>query len=155
MRLIRLILFDLALILLASGVAKAMNVAAGASSAFVRLTALREVAPSSKHGGPYYSQTPLVPGQPPDNPGRDQLADNSAGMQPSFGCVVRESRRPTSYIFDSTERLNLPPRVMPSICNPIASPLSLLPAGSGMVIMAFATTLLVIVVIVVEIFGPL
>ncbi|MCS3909034.1 hypothetical protein M2424_004395 [Bradyrhizobium japonicum] len=32
MRLIRLILFDLALILLASGVAKAMNVAAGASS---------------------------------------------------------------------------------------------------------------------------
>ncbi|MFK4535186.1 hypothetical protein ABIA00_003369 [Bradyrhizobium ottawaense] len=127
MRLIRLILFDLALILLASGVAKAMNVAAGT--------------------------TPLVPGQPPDNPGRDELADNSAGMEPSFGCVIRESRRPISYIFDRTERLNIPPRLR-SICNPTASPLSLLPAGSGMVIMAFATILLVIVVIVVEIFGP-
>ncbi|UVO35606.1 hypothetical protein KUL72_29890 [Bradyrhizobium arachidis] len=154
MRLIRLILFDLALILLSSGDAKATNVAAGASSASVRQTAPREVAPSSKHGGPYYGQTPLVAGQPPDNPGRDELADY-AGMEPSFACVIRESRRPTSYIFDSTERLNLPPRVMPSVCNPIASPLSLLPAGSGMIIIAFATILLVIVVIVVEIFGPM
>ncbi|MCA1510276.1 hypothetical protein I6F31_04635 [Bradyrhizobium sp. NBAIM01] len=167
MRLIQFIFFDLALMLLAPELSDATSAAAGASPARVKAVATfkqngpREVVPSSRNSGPYDSSTTLtIPGQPTNNFRRVKLAGNSAGLEPNFACLIRTPQRPTSNIPDAADRPNIP-LVTHGMCNPAAPPCNLLAAETprssdtamvrGMLIVAFLT---VLVVIVVEINGP-
>ncbi len=167
MRLIRLILFHLALMLLAPELSDATSAAAGASPSSVKAVATfkqngpREVLPSFRNGGPYDSQTTLAaPGQPADNFRPVKLPGNSAGLEPSLICMIRTPQRPTVNILDGADRLNVP-LVTYGMCNPAAPPFNLLAAETprssntailcGVLIVAFLT---VVVVIFVEVNGP-
>ncbi|WP_246787981.1 hypothetical protein [Bradyrhizobium sp. CCBAU 53421] len=127
MRFIRLILFDLALMLLAPDVAEAMNV--GTAALFILVT--EAVAPFKPIAGPeaasssgdsrhLYSQTTqALPVQPADNRRPAKLAEDSATLDSRLACVIgmRARQRSIATILNGTETLKVPAVATPSICN--------------------------------------
>lgn len=165
MRLIRLILIDLTLMLLAPDIAQAMNMGAGADFTLVA----KAVAPFKPIAGPeavsssgdsrhLYSQTAqAVPFQLSANaPGTAKLAENSAILEWRFACVIgkRAEQRSIATRLDGAGTLKMPAAVTRSICNPAAAPFGLVGTETarwsetdwivgGMVIIAFAAILFV------------
>ncbi|WP_439402768.1 hypothetical protein ACNJYA_10325 [Bradyrhizobium sp. DASA03068] len=167
MRLIRLILFHLALMLLAPEFSDPTSAAAGAGPSSVKAVATfkqngpGEVLSSFRTGGSYDSQTTLAaPSQPADNFRPVKLAGNSAGLEPGLICMIRTPQRPTGNFLDDADRINIP-LVTYGMCNPAGPPFNLLAAETptssntatlgGMLVVAFLT---ILVAILVEINGP-
>ena len=164
-RFIRLILFDLALMLLAPDVAEAMNEGTGAH--FILVTkalatfkpiAGPEAASSSGGSRHLYSQTTqALPVQPADNRRPAKPPEDSAVLDSRLACVIgmRARQRSIATILNGAETLKMPAVVTPSICNAAPAPFGFLGAATprwsqaewivgGMVIIAFAAILLVI-----------
>ncbi|MEY9590731.1 hypothetical protein ABIA06_003022 [Bradyrhizobium yuanmingense] len=167
MRLIRFILFDLALMLLAPELLDVTSAAAGASPSSVKAVATfkqngsGEVLSSFRTGGSYDSQATLAaPGQPADNFRPVKLAGDSAGLEPGLICMNRTPQRPPGNFLDDADRINIP-LVTYGMCKPAGPPFNLLAAETppssntailgGMLIVAFLT---ILVVILVEVNGP-
>ncbi|MGY4157776.1 hypothetical protein ACVINW_003618 [Bradyrhizobium sp. USDA 4461] len=166
MRLIRLILFDLALMLLAPEVAEAMNAGVGAHftsttsavAPFERIAGHEAVVSSPEDSQRVYSQTTqAAPVQPADKLSPTKLAEDSAILDARLACVIpqRFRQRSIATILDDREKLKMPAVLTPSICNAAAAPFGLLGAETprwsktdwivgGMVFIAFAIILVVI-----------
>ncbi|WP_316396839.1 hypothetical protein [Bradyrhizobium sp. 33ap4] len=165
MRLFRLILFDLALMLLAPEVAEAMNAGVGAhftsatsaAAPFGRIAGHEAVSSSGDSRRVYSQTTQAAPVQPADKLSRTKLAEDAAILDARLACVIgkRFRQRSIATILDEREMLKMPAGVTPSICNAAAAAFGLLGADTprwsetdwivgGMVIIAFAIILVVI-----------
>ncbi|MHC6153002.1 type 2 periplasmic-binding domain-containing protein [Bradyrhizobium elkanii] len=159
-----MILFDLALMLLAPDVAEAMNVGTGAhftlvTNAVASFTPIAGPEAASSSGGSrhLYSQTTqALPVQPADNRRPAKLAEDFALSDSRLACVIgmRARKRSIATILNGTETLKMPAVVTPSICNAAPAPFGFLGAETprwsqaewivgGMVIIAFAILLMI------------
>ncbi|MCC8955583.1 hypothetical protein H8B02_19745 [Bradyrhizobium sp. Pear77] len=166
MRLFRLILFDLALMLLAPEVAEGMNTGVGAHftsatsvvAPFERIACHEAVSSSGDSRRVYSQTTQAAPVQPADELNPAKLAEDSAIPDARLACVIgkRFRQRSIATILDDREMLKMPAVVTPSICNAAAAPFGLLEAETprwsetdwivgGMVIIAFAIIILVVI----------
>ncbi|MCP3413499.1 hypothetical protein NLM16_05220 [Bradyrhizobium brasilense] len=161
----RLIRFDLALMLLAPEVAEAMNPGVrehftSAPNAVAPFEPIADHEAISSLGGSrrVYSQTTqATPVHPADKLRPAKPAEDSAILDARLACVIgqRFRQRSIATILDDREMLKMPAVVTPSICNAAAAPFGLLGAETlrwrktdwifaSMVIIAFAAILVVI-----------
>ncbi|MCP1909874.1 MULTISPECIES: type 2 periplasmic-binding domain-containing protein [Bradyrhizobium] len=160
-----MILFDLALMLLAPEVAEAMNAGLGAHltsatsamAPFERIAGHEAVSSSGDSRRVHSQTTQGARVQPADELSPAKLAEDSAILDARLACVIgkRLRQRSIGTILDDREMLRMPAVVTPSICNAAAAPFGLLGAEpprwsktdsivGGMVFIAFAIILVVI-----------